>query len=339
MSAAMLNDVVIEDAALAESAARYVGDTFGQTLHLAKVSPQGLPHFVMDRYGVWRGDIAGQPAAFLILRDALGTVAALEKHREIVRDVLRTRLVILIAASLPAAARRRLVEARIGFIVPDAQLYVPEALLNIQETSEDLKPSFSDTLSPTAQVLVIAALLNQPVNDTSLTQLADRYQVAVMSMSRALDELEAHDAAEPYRVGRQRRLNLKREKQDLWSWAEPRLVSPVRKVRLVRGDLPRDDAPLAGESALAHYTLLSAPRIETRAAPAAVWRRMARHLELEPAWAHDERAIRVQTWSYDPLVLSRTGIVDRVSLYMTLRDATDERVSQAAGQLLEGLEW
>lgn len=339
MFAAMLNDVAMDEEGLADSAMRYVGDVFGQTLHLAKVSPQGLPYFVMDRYGVWRGDIAGQPAAFLILRDALGTVAALEKHREIVRDALRTRLVILIAASLPAAARRRLVEARIGFLIPDAQLYVPEALLNLQETSDGLQPSFSETLSPTAQVLVIAALLNQPVNDASLTQLADRYQVAVMSMSRALDELEAHEAAEPYRVGRQRRLKLGREKQDLWSWAEPRLVSPVRKVRLVRGDLPRDDVPLAGESALAHYTLLSEPRIETRAAPASVWRRMARHLELEPAWLHDERAIEVQTWSYDPLVLSRTGVVDPVSLYMTMRDATDERVSQAAGHLMESFEW
>ncbi|MEQ7154077.1 hypothetical protein [Brevundimonas aurifodinae] len=339
MSSAMLNDHVIEDETLAESAARYVSDAFGQALHLAKVAPQGLPHFVMDRYGVWRGDIAGQPAAFMILRDALGTVAALEKHREIVRVALRTRLVILIAATLPVSARRRLVEARIGFLVPGAQLYVPEALLNLQETGEGLKPSFSDTLSPTAQVLVIAALLNQPVNDTSLTQLADRYQVSVMSMSRALDELEAHDAAEPHRVGRQRRLNLRQEKRDLWTWAEPRLVSPVRKVRLVRGDLPRDDVPLAGESALAFYTMLAGPRVETRAAPAAVWRRMARHLELEPAWLHDERAIEVQTWSYDPLVLSRTGVVDPVSLYMSMRDATDERVSQAAGQLMEGFEW
>lgn len=335
----MLDDSVIQEEVLAESAARYVGDTFGQPLHVSKVSPQGLPHLVMDRYGVWRGDIAGQSATFLILRGALGTVAALAKHREIVREALRTRLVILIAASLPAAARRRLVEARIGFLVPGFQLYVPEALLNLQETSEGLKPAFSDTLSPTAQVLVIAALLKQPVNDASLTQLAERYQVAVMSMSRALDELEAHDAVKTHRVGRQRRLSLKQEGRDLWAWAEPRLVSPVRKVRLVRGDLPRDDAPLAGESALAHYTLLSAPRTETRAAPAAVWRRMARHLELEPAWAHDERAIKLQTWSYDPIVLSRTGVVDPVSLYMTLRDATDERVSQAVGQLMDSFEW
>ncbi|KAK0341692.1 hypothetical protein LTR94_025357, partial [Friedmanniomyces endolithicus] len=77
----MLNDEIIQDEALAESAARYVGAAFGQALHLVEVPPQGLPHFVTDRYGIWRGEIAGQSAAFMILRDALGTLAALEKHR------------------------------------------------------------------------------------------------------------------------------------------------------------------------------------------------------------------------------------------------------------------
>jgi len=64
-------------------------------------------------------------------------------------------------------------------------------------------------MSPTTQVVILAALLGHDVNDASLTQLAERYQVAIMSMSRAFDELEALELARPHRVGRQRRLSLR----------------------------------------------------------------------------------------------------------------------------------
>lgn len=335
----MLDNPAQTDEKRAAAAERYLSDAFGRPVQLSAIYPLRLPHFLTDRYGVFRGDLADQPAVFLIVRGALGPVSAIEKHREIVRSSFGTRLVVLIADALPAAARRRLIEARIAFLVPGAQLYVPEALLSLHEGLEDAPSPQSDTLSPTAQVLVIAALLGQPVNDASLTHLAARYQVAVMSMSRALDELEALGAAQPHRVGRQRRLNLTLEGRDLWSWAQPRLISPVRKLRLVRGRLPEEDFPLAGESALARYTLLSPPRVETRAAPSAVWKTMARRLALEPAWTHDEQRVEVQTWSYDPIVLSRTGQVDPLSLHVSLRGATDERIAQAARQLLEPFGW
>jgi hypothetical protein len=105
------------------------------------------------------------------------------------------------------------------------------------------------------------------------------------------------------------------------------------------GDLPLNEAVLAGESALARYTMLNEPRIECRAAPAAAWKRMARHHGLETAWAHDERRIEVQTWAYDPQVLSDNEVADRLSLYLSARHDADARVAQAAEHLLEPFAW
>src|SRR3546814_10016816 len=67
----------------------------------------------------------------------------------------------------------------------------------------------------------------------------------------------------------------------LWRAVEDRLQSPVRKSRSVIGDLPEDLMVLAGESALARYTMLAEPKIICRAVPAFAWKRIAEDYGLE----------------------------------------------------------
>jgi hypothetical protein len=326
--------------ALAHEAEGYARDAFGAHLRLEPIKPLGLPYFLYDRYALWRGELFGRPAIFIVPQSGVvGGVDEYLKHRDQIRRNLDASLFVLLLKGVPAALRRQLVHKGVAFISPGAQFYVPEALLDLRETySEELTPPPTQ-ISPTAQVVLLGALLRHQVDDASLTHLADRYQVAVMSMSRALDELEALELAKPHRVGRQRRLNLRYGEGELWRAIREKLQSPVRKTRLVTGNLPLNEAVLAGESALARYTPLTEPRIECRAVPAAVWKRMARHLELQPAWAYQEDRIEVQTWAYDPQVLTDSEVVDPLSLYLSTRQDTDERVAQAAEQLLEPFGW
>ncbi len=326
--------------ALANASETYAREAFGAHLHLDPIKPLGLPHFLYDRYALWRGELLDSPTVFIVPQGGgIGGVDEFLKHRDQMRRHIDARLFVLLLEAVPAALRRRLVEKRVAFISPGAQFYVPEAFVDLRETYSSEPGPSSEQVSPTTQVVILAALLGHDVNDASLTQLAERYQVAIMSMSRAFDELEALELARPHRVGRQRRLSLRFGGGDLWRAVEGRLQSPVRKTRYVTGDLPLNEAVLAGESALARYTMLNEPRIECRAAPAAAWKRIARHHGLEPAWAYDERRIEVQTWAYDPQVLSDNEVADRLSLYLSTRHDADERVAQAADHLLEPFGW
>lgn len=326
--------------ALASATETYAREAFGAHLLLDPIKPLGHPHFLYDRYSMWRGELLDGPAVFIVPQSgAIGGVDEFLKHRDQMRRHIDARLFVLLLESVPAALRRRLVEKRVAFISPGAQFYVPEAFVDLRETySSELGPS-PEHMSPTSQVVILAALLGHEVNDASLTQLAERYKVAIMSMSRAFDELEALELARPHRVGRQRRLSLRFGGGDLWRAVEGRLQSPVRKIRSVTGELPLNEAVLAGESALAQYTMLTEPRIECRAAPAAAWKRMARQHGLEPAWAYDERRIEIQTWAYDPQVLTDNEVADRLSLYLSTRHDANERVAQAADYLLEPFGW
>jgi len=335
----MLETIPSPDSAFGRALKKYAHDAFGAELDFRETRPVGLPFFLADRYGFWAAELMGQPAIFMVMSaDAADSLNALEKHREIVRTEIDVPLLILTSPALSAEMRRRLVEKRIAFAVPGTQFYVPEAFFDLRSSGpRDTPPP--ERLSPTAQMLVLAWLQGHPVDDMSLTRLADEYDTAVMSMSRALDELEALQVSRRHVVGRQRRSKFERGGRDLWEFIEPRLQSPVRKKRAVKGYVPLNEAKAAGESALARYTLLASPPTERRAMAAAQWKHTVRRLKLVEADRFDDDRTEIETWSYDPVPLSQGDLVDRLSLYLTVRDDPDERVQQAARQLLEQMSW
>ncbi len=326
--------------ALAEAAEAYVHEAFGQRLDLAPVAPTNVPHFVLDRYRLWQGTLNGRTVVLMAIREPRqGATTEYLKHRELVRRQLGVDLVLLLLDHAPSLIRRQMVERQIGFIAPGAQLYVPEAFLDLRERAPMFAIAHADKISPTTQFMLLAILQGFDLEDRNLTELADQLHVSIMSVSRTLDELEALQLAQARHAGRQRRLHMLLGGRELWEAVQARLQSPVRKVRVVTGRIGDDNAPLAGESALARYTMLATPRIETRAILAASWKRIEETFALRPSTAFDDDRIEVQTWTYDPRILAQGGVIDRLSLYLSVRESRDERVAQAAEELLETVEW
>lgn len=329
--------------ALAEAAEAYVEDAFGQRLGLVPVAPTNLPHFILDRYAIWQGSLDGRALLLMALRENLptgsGTTAQYLKHREMVRHQLGGDLVLLLLGRVPSAIRRQMTERKIGFIAPGAQLYVPEVFLDLRERAPAFAIVHAEQISPTTQFLLLAILQGRTLDGLNLTELADELRVSIMSISRTLDELEALQLAKAHHVGRQRRLHMALRGRELWDTVQAQFQSPVRKVREVCAPDGEEIGPLAGTTALARYTMLAPPRVETRAVLAASWKHLQASQSLRPATAFDDQRVEVQTWTYDPRILASNGVVDRLSLYLSVRGNPDERVAQAAEELLETFAW
>ena len=329
--------------ALAEAAEAYVDDTFGERLGLVPVAPTNLPHFIIDRYAIWQGSLNGRTLLLMAIKEILppgsGATAQYLKHRDLVQRELGADLVLLLLDRAPNAIRRQMGDRKIGFIASGAQLYVPEAFLDLRERAPAFAIASAASISPTTQFLLLAIMQGRGLGDLILTELADDLGVSIMSISRTLDELEALQLAKAHHVGRQRRLHMLLRGQKLWEAVQAQLQSPVRKVRVVYAQDGEKIGPLAGTSALARYTMLAPPRTETRAILAASWKSLAVADTLRPATAFDDERIEVQTWTYDPRILARNGVIDPLSLYLSVRGSPDERVAQAAEELLEPFEW
>lgn len=53
----------------------------------------------------------------------------------------------------------------------------------------------------------------------------------------------------------------------------------------------------------------------------------------------DEADLEVEVWTYKPSLLSEGPAVDQLSLYLSLRDDTDERVQSALDEMMRGVTW
>ena len=119
---------------LVEKAEAYLHEAFGLATRLERDPADTLPHYIRDLYSVWRGDLFGREAVFAAPKpDAGAAMTEMEKHARVIRDRAHNRVVMLLFERLTTAQRRALLARRTAFLVPMAQLYVPEALLDLRE--------------------------------------------------------------------------------------------------------------------------------------------------------------------------------------------------------------
>jgi hypothetical protein len=294
-----------------------------------------LPAFLTQRYVLIEGAILDRPCILMLGVDIQDdTPATIAKHRDLVRRQAPGRAVILVTERLSNHNRHRLIAQHVPFIVPGNQLFAPELAVDLREHFRSERDAPADGLAPTAQLILLAALMDRIPPETTATELASQFRYSAMSMGRAITELEAFELAQTEATGRFRHVRFTLPRETLWARARPHLRSPVRKRRRVRQPPHGLDLPLSGETALAERTDLSAPRIETRAVAAAAWKTLATSYQLDgpPGW--DEPVIELETWSYDPLLLGDAGIVDVLSLWLSLPDGADDRVAAAKDALL-----
>lgn len=326
---------------LADKVERYLHDSFGLTARVEPEPLDGLPYFVADTYAVWATDLLGQRTLLLAPRPTTEvSVEEMARHINLVRTRTARPLAILVFDSLSSGRRSAFIDRRMAFMVPLAQLFVPEALLDLKERTPRPPRQGIERFSPTAQLVILGELLRRTPSLANATALAHRYGVATMSMSRAFDELQAAGLADTARSGKSRTLRFHVAGRGLWEAAAPRLQSPVRKVRIVAIPHPEHFRGwLAGESALSRHTDLARPRTTRLAVAASNWNQLARDHALRTCEPGDPSAHEIETWAYDPAALADDSTVDRLSLHLSTREHPDERVAMAADQLLETMSW
>jgi hypothetical protein len=294
-----------------------------------------LPAFLRDRYSLFAARLLNHRCILMIAAEGIDeTPGAIAKHRALLQRDYPDHLIILIANRISTHNRQRLIAQHVPFIVPGNQMFVPDLAIDLREHFRKQREAPADKLGPTAQLLVLAALQGELAVWTP-TGLAERFDYSTMTMSRAIDELEAFDLATAQVQGKFRHFQFRVTGERLWDAAHPLLRSPVRKRHIVRHSVELERLPLAGESALAHWTDLGGPAVEVRAVAAASWPKLAKAhgLDVPPDW--NEPQVEVETWSYDPLELGEAQVVDPLSLWLSLPERGDDRFAMARDSLLQ----
>ena len=98
---------------------------------------------------------------------------------------------------------------------------------------------------------------------------------------------------------------------------------------------------IAGESALARVSMLNEPRVPVWALQSKTWQshKDACPRSLQEIPYAEVGSAEIELWRYPVLMPGQNESVDPLSLYLSLRDRTDERLQDAISKLLEKTLW
>jgi hypothetical protein len=215
--------------------------------------------------------------------------------------------------------------------VNGSQIYLPFMGIYLQEKyAQQKRPN--QTLMPSAQMLLFYYLYQ---NNTEMytSEASKILGFSAMQISRAVKQLQNLGLISVRKDGVQIVIAGEGGHSALFEKAKPHLLDPVRKKCYVDAHLLSDGLPLAGISALSELTMINVPEVKT----------FAFHGKLKEMTETDilvdsETQAEVEIWHYAPALLSqRHGIVDPLSLFASLHTNADERVEQAAEELLASI--
>ena len=153
----------------------------------------------------------------------------------------------------------------------------------------------------------------------------------------AAEELTEFGLAEVETAGRKRNLRFLAVGHALWELALPHLRSPVVRRYWARGTAKT--LPSAGLSALEQMSDVMGDAVPVFAESARVLRALLDEGVLTVCEIQDDAELLVEAWRYAPQLFAKDGCVDKLSLFLSLRDMADERVQAALNKMLEEMTW
>lgn len=328
--------------ALLTDVRRYIHEVLG--IAVPEVKPwaraEELPYFLKDAFQFGEIELLGQQVVLALAQaESKHSLSEVRTWLNRVRG-LAGRPAVYVTAALASYERRRLIELKVPFIVPGNQLYLPDLGIDLREYFRQ-RSTAVEALSPSAQAMLITALLRQPWDpEWRSARTAKELRYTSMTLSRVVKELTSAGLATLQAEGRSRWLRMEGSPQAIWERAKPALRTPIRNTFWVADHTVLANCPLrvAGLSALARYSMLAEPRWPVYAITSADWKAATeagiRELPEPVAGAQEW-----QVWSYSPALVPDAPTVDPLSLTLSLQDNADERVQLALDELQGQLPW
>lgn len=261
------------------------------------------------------------------------TPSVISKHCKMLTQYW-TGGIIYSKTSLSSTDRARLIQAKIPFIIPDKQLYLPSMGMDLKEIFPPERRK-TETLSPSAQILILGKLYNKDWIKESPSKMSGKIGMSNMSIGRAFSELELHNIASVKTFGKKKEIEFNLSGMELWDSTLPFLKSPVTSSETTPFQAD-NNLIIAGETALSRYSMITEPNI-----PIFAVLNRAKNLLFQTIRSKENSSsdMVIQKWAYDPRIFSVKGVADPLSVYLEFKDSDDERIEEALEDLLKDILW
>ena len=252
----------------------------------------------------------------------------LAKHQTKMMDIFE-HIVVFALDEIESYNLTRLTRARVNFIVPNKIIFIPSLMMVLKEVRKSNK-TLPDTMPPVAQLILLYHIQVKNLNGMTTAELANIVSMAYPTINVALRWLERNDFIEL--MGRkQKYVKFVADGKELWKKALPLMTSPIECT--IFADAEPLESLLANETAMGHYTMLAEPNNPIVAISKATAKKYSSLFNKQYG------DVKIEVWKYAPSLLSDNEYVDRLSLYLCLKDSNDERIQIECDTLIEEMKW
>jgi len=270
-------------------------------------------------------------------------IVKLEKHLNQLRKVTN-HVIVYVCESLTPYERRSLIAHQLNFIQPSFQMFIPELALDLRESFRQRRAQRElTTLLPAAQAILLSCLYSGKANEASLTTnvLLNDLPYSRVTLSKAVEQLTCLSLITPTQSKLPRKTYaFVGHSREVYEKVKHYLRSPVRKkIGITRNKIPM--APgvfVAGESALAKYTMLAEPQKPIWGMTRQVFIDMLKLNAFEVMTSTDSIEEWIEIWAYSSLN-NENHLADEASLLLSLEAISDERVQIALDELKGRITW
>lgn len=325
------------------SVADYIEQVIGERPATTPVSAEAvdrLPVYLGRAWDLRKVHLLGREVILALPRGGTKTgLARLAKDHAALVSGLGKEVIVAIP-DIRSYERRQLVQKRLPFVAPGRQLFLPMFLADFRETFSVPAQPKAESMSWISQLIVLRQLLNGDAAERPLADVAETLGYTAMSVTHGVKELVTLELCTKVPKGRAKTIQFDLESETLWQRALVHMRSPAgRRYPVVGADGVIPGAFDAGLTALSDKTDLAYNGPRMVALPNQEVRRLLSDNNLETRVDEEDAEFVVEGWSYSPQLLSSGPAVDELSLYLSLKDNSDERVQMALSDMMEQRKW
>lgn len=299
-----------------------------QTSPISKSLLEKIPIMIAHNFNLYECKIIGTDVVLACQtgEDAL-TPAQVNKMMNVLEQKTGN-IAIYVTNSVASYNVSRLTANRVNFIIPHKQMFLPSLLINLKKeraTGSDLK----EQIPPFAQLLLLYHIQVEALDGWGTSKLIGRFGISYATANRALRWL-ADKALIKLDGAKSKQIYFPDSKKGIWEAALPFLRSPVEKVWHTDEII---DSMIGGINALSFYTMLNEEVNNTFVIYKDEWNTL--NIDADKDFGTN----RIEIWKYDPHPLSKGNTVDKLSLYLSLRENEDERVQIELDNLINEIQW
>lgn len=285
----------------------------------------------LDLYEIQPISLDGVKVLFITPRETLSNVKALKKHLEKMQS-LSGCFVSLLLNDISETRKKSFLENHIPFVVTNNQIYLPFMAIYLQEKNKTKIEAVSQ-LTPAAQ-LVFINFFKQNSEALAVASFAKKLQFSEMSTTRALRQLVATGLFE-IKKGTITNSNLLvtkvKDKEELFNKIEPYLINPVKNSFYIdKEEINNKELLPSGETYLSMFSMLGKEELDT-------WAFYGKFTDFKTATnelTDISKQAKIEIWKYNPKLVCLEETNDSISVYLSLKNSTDARISKENKKLI-----